>query len=170
MQERRPIAFHSQALKDQQSLKYLLEQKIGNPAQQKWITKLLGYAFIVEYKKGKENVVADALSRQVEAGEIPSQDGILCMISFPTPDWLVQLKANYAADPFIQSILKAFQSGVDGPKGFTLQNGLLLYKGRIYLGICDSLKTESCSKFLMVLIQAISRAYTGSKGTFIGLD
>ena len=38
---------------DQQSLKYILEQKIGTPAQQKWITKLLGYAFIVEYKKGK---------------------------------------------------------------------------------------------------------------------
>ena len=108
MQEGRPIAFHSQALKgrnlalstyerellalatvvhkwrsylvgrpflvktDQQSLKNLLKQKIGNPAQQKWITKLLGYAFIVEYKKGKENVVADASSRQVEAGEIPS--------------------------------------------------------------------------------------------------
>ena len=43
---------------NQQSLKYILEQKIGTPAQQKWITKLLGYAFIVEYKRGKENVVA----------------------------------------------------------------------------------------------------------------
>ena len=92
------------------------------------------------------------------------------MISFPTPDWLVQLNASYAADPFIQSILKAFQSGVDGPKGFTLQNGLLLYKGRIYLGICDSLKTESCSKFMMVLwevIQAISRATQGPKGLLL---
>ena len=71
---------------DQQSLKYILEQKIGTPAQQKWITKLLGYAFIVEYKKGKENVVADALSRQVPSDEVSSQNGVLCMISFPTPD------------------------------------------------------------------------------------
>lgn len=48
---------------DQQALKYLLEQKIGRPAQQKWISKLLGYDFSVEYKRGRENNVVDALSR-----------------------------------------------------------------------------------------------------------
>jgi hypothetical protein len=52
---------------DQQSLKHLLEQRVGTPMQQKWITKLLGYPFVVEYKKGKENVVADALSRQADS-------------------------------------------------------------------------------------------------------
>lgn len=36
---------------DQQSLKFLLEQRVGTPAYQKWITKLLGYGFVVEYKK-----------------------------------------------------------------------------------------------------------------------
>ena len=51
---------------DQQSLKYLLHQRIGTPLQQKWLSKLLGYAFVVEYKKGSENVVADALSRKGE--------------------------------------------------------------------------------------------------------
>ena len=40
---------------DQQRLKYLLEQKIGTPAQQKWFAMLLGYAFVVEYKRGKDN-------------------------------------------------------------------------------------------------------------------
>ena len=51
---------------DQQSLKYLLDQRVGTPAQQRWITKLVGYNFLVEYKKGKENVVVEALSRQGE--------------------------------------------------------------------------------------------------------
>ena len=60
---------------DHHSLKYLLEQRVGTPAQQKWISKLLGYAFIVEYKQGKENVVADALSRrQCDVAAISSSD------------------------------------------------------------------------------------------------
>ena len=49
---------------DHQSLKFLLEQRIATPAQQKLFTKLLGCAFVVEYKKGVENKVADALSRR----------------------------------------------------------------------------------------------------------
>ena len=69
---------------DQQSLKYLLEQKIGTLAQQKWFAKLLGYAFVVEYKKGNDNVVVDALSRKIETKECSlnvesgSYDGVLC--------------------------------------------------------------------------------------------
>jgi hypothetical protein len=54
---------------NQQSLKFLLEQKVGTPFQQKWIMKLLGYDFVVEYKKGVENRVVDALSRKDEWDE-----------------------------------------------------------------------------------------------------
>jgi hypothetical protein len=45
-----------------QSLKYFLEQHISSPEQQKWVTKLLGYEYEIIYKKGKDNVVAYALS------------------------------------------------------------------------------------------------------------
>ena len=57
---------------DHQSLKYLLEQKIGTLAQQKWITKLFDYAFLVEFKHGKENLIANAFSRReaVEDGVV----------------------------------------------------------------------------------------------------
>jgi len=54
---------------DHQSLKHQLEQRIGTPMQQKWVTKLLGYSFIIKYKKGRENLVADALSRQGDKEE-----------------------------------------------------------------------------------------------------
>ena len=51
---------------NQQSLKYLLHQRISTPLQHKWLSELLGYAFVVEYNKGSENVKADALSRRGE--------------------------------------------------------------------------------------------------------
>jgi hypothetical protein len=44
-----------------QSLKYFLEQCISSPEQQKWVTKLFGYDYEIIYKKGKDNVVVDAL-------------------------------------------------------------------------------------------------------------
>ena len=47
-------------------MKFLLEQRIAILAQQKWLAKLLGYALVVEYKKGVENKVADALSRRFD--------------------------------------------------------------------------------------------------------
>ncbi|GAB2270632.1 hypothetical protein Dimus_038865 [Dionaea muscipula] len=49
---------------DHESLKYLLEQKLSNCAQVKGITRLLGFQYTIQYKKGTENVVPDALSRR----------------------------------------------------------------------------------------------------------
>ena len=75
----------------------MLEQKIGTPTQQKWFAKLLGYLFVVEYKKGKDNLVADALSRKVDFDDCTALDlpkahkGVLCMVSFPSPTWLTNL-------------------------------------------------------------------------------
>ena len=70
---------------DHKSLKYLLEQKISSPEQQKWVTKVLGYDYEITYKKGKENVVADALLR------LPKQAKFLA-ISLSTSDFFEDIK------------------------------------------------------------------------------
>jgi len=54
---------------DQQSLKYLLEQRVGTPTQQKWLSKLIGYDFVVEFRAGRENLVVVVLSRQEDTTE-----------------------------------------------------------------------------------------------------
>ena len=47
-----------------QSLKYLFEQRVTITHQQKWLTKLLGLSNEIQYRKGKENVAIDTLSRE----------------------------------------------------------------------------------------------------------
>jgi hypothetical protein len=58
-----------------------LEQRLSLEEQKKWVTKMLGYDFEIIYKKGKKNVVADALSRKNEGVE-----AFLCVISIIQPD------------------------------------------------------------------------------------
>lgn len=48
---------------DQQALRFLVDQMVIQPEYQKWISKLLGYNFEVQYRPGLENKAADALSR-----------------------------------------------------------------------------------------------------------
>lgn len=67
---------------DQKSLKHLLEQRITTPDQQNWLAKLMGYHFSIQYKPiqykpGRENRAADALSR------IHEGSGLLTMVSTP---------------------------------------------------------------------------------------
>jgi hypothetical protein len=48
---------------NQQSLKYIQEQRLTEGIQHKLLVKLLGYDYKIEYKKGRENKFVDSLSR-----------------------------------------------------------------------------------------------------------
>jgi len=61
---------------DHQSLKYLSRKHRDTHVAK--MAKLLGFDFSVEYKKGKENLVVDALSRQVD-----NALAMLTALSFP---------------------------------------------------------------------------------------
>ena len=56
------INHHFVVKTDHQSLKCLLEQRLTTPTQQAWMAKLMQYDYVVQYKQGKENIAADALS------------------------------------------------------------------------------------------------------------
>lgn len=62
---------------DHQALKFLLEQQVWTIAQQCWLSKLLGYDFVIEYKQGRDNRIADAC--------LASLNSLLVKLNFPSP-------------------------------------------------------------------------------------
>lgn len=78
---------------DQQSLKHLLENKVSTPLQQKWLSKLPGYDFEIQYKKGSENHAANALSR------VEYSDQILMSISMVQSPLYDQIAHTWKTDP-----------------------------------------------------------------------
>jgi hypothetical protein len=76
---------------DHKSLKSLMTQTIQTPEQQKWLTKLLGYTYEIHYKPGKENVVADALSRVQES----PIEGECALLTFPISTFTTQLQSFF---------------------------------------------------------------------------
>lgn len=84
---------------DQQSLKYLLEQKVSTPLQHKYLTKLLGFDYCIEYRKGKENLAADALSRRED---IASGCATLTLLK---PAWVEELQNNYEGDLRVPQVM-----------------------------------------------------------------
>ena len=122
---------------DQQSLKFLLDQKVGTPTQQKWIAKLMGYIFQVEYKKGMDNQVADALSRK----EDPPQTTMF-LLSFPQLSWLDELQQSYATNPDLNKIIEGIQNGNSSFQAYSYNGNVLVYKDRVVLGQNSPLKSR----------------------------
>lgn len=99
------------------------------------MTKLLGYDFQVEYKKGRENKVTDALTRKEE----DTHEVILNVISILVANWLVDLKASYVGDDQAQELIDKAKKGEMDPVTYNWRDGVLFYQGRLYIGASNTL-------------------------------
>ena len=61
--------------------------------KQKWVTEMLGYDFEIIYKKGKKNVVVNALSKKYE-----DVDALLYAISIIQLDWIAKERHEWKND------------------------------------------------------------------------
>jgi len=109
------------------SLIHLGEQKIQEGMQHKAFLKLLGLQYKILYKKGLENKAADALSRQAEPSTVAA-------ISTSTPRWLEIIVEGYTKDDQTKQLLVELSIIRSNDKGFSLSDGLIKYKNRIWLG------------------------------------
>lgn len=107
---------------DQKSLKALTEQTIQTPEQLEWLHKFLGYDFSIEYKLGKENIPADALSRS-----------FFMALSVPYPELLHQIETAIAQDPQLTALHDQCSKRTPPTPQYQVQNGLLFWNSRLVL-------------------------------------
>jgi hypothetical protein len=89
------------------------------------------------YKNGKQNVVADALSRKDEDVE-----AFLCAISIIQPDWIVEARDEWKNDEKVWSLIQRLQQDSSASDRFTWKNDSLWYKDRLYLCKDSQLKQK----------------------------
>ncbi|WVZ74581.1 LOW QUALITY PROTEIN: hypothetical protein U9M48_022746 [Paspalum notatum var. saurae] len=112
---------------DQRSLVHLGDQRLHTPWQHKALTKLLGLQYKICCNKGIDNRDADALSRIP-----PGNHQHILAISTVQPVWCQDIIDGYHHHPATDKLLTALC--VAGSQGhFTLHQGLICYKGRIWL-------------------------------------
>ena len=114
---------HFKVEMDHDSLKYFLEKILSSEEQQKWVTKMLGYDFEIIYKKGKQNVVADALSRKDEDVE-----AFLCAISIIQPDWINEAMEEWKNDKEVWALIQKLQQDSSMSDTFSWKNDSLWYR------------------------------------------
>ncbi|KAK4840160.1 hypothetical protein QYF36_001314 [Acer negundo] len=74
-----------------------LSKKKKNSVFAKWLSKLLGFDYVITYKKGKENIVVDGLSRAIRL-----EEGSMQAITQARPAWVQELEESYLQDQLVE--------------------------------------------------------------------
>ena len=123
---------------DQKSLKYLLEQRITTPDQQKWVAKLLGYDYEIQYRPGRENTAADALSRK------PASP-IINNLFVPQVHIWEEIQEATRGDEYTIQLSRIAQ---DQPGGsYKLRDGLIFYKTRVVVPRVSEIRKKLLAEF-----------------------
>ena len=107
------------AYTDHDSLKYLKSQAELSPRQAKWLQLMAEVDVSIKHHPGKENVIADALSRP------PLHCNATVAQIAPGAALLDEMRAAYLMDPAALNIIQSIHAGEN--TAFALRDGLLLW-------------------------------------------
>jgi hypothetical protein len=121
-------------LTDHKSLVYLDTQPNLSNRQLRWNEFLSQFDLDIEYTKGKENVVADALSRRSDHEE--QKVNVIAVSYLRAVDLISVIKSTYEIDPECVKLLK------DPGREFSVKNGVIYKDNRIYVPNKTDIKTQ----------------------------
>ncbi|XP_052883551.1 uncharacterized protein LOC128292703 [Gossypium arboreum] len=106
---------------DHESLRYITGQHKLNKRHAKWVKFLESFPYVIRYKKGKDNVVADALSSRYAL--LSYLDSHLIGFSY--------IRELFFNDPDFRDKYNACEKGIDGK--FYRHDGYLFKESRLYI-------------------------------------
>jgi hypothetical protein len=108
----------------------------------------------VEYKKGRDNTAADALSRRFAS---------LNALSAITPTWILEVVNSYSADDKTQKLVQQYLiTPPEHNSDYSMQAGVLRFKGRLVLGQDKALH----QRLFVALHYSTLGGHSGIKATY----
>lgn len=116
---------------------------------QRWLKKLLGFVFEIQYKPRLENKAADALSRKGVVVE-------MFALTVPAAIQLEKIGTEVDQNQELQQIIKALQEGSKDHEDYSLVQGRLLRKGKLII--------PWGSKIIEIILQEFHNGKMGGHG------
>lgn len=140
---------------NQQSLRYIQDQKLIEGIQHKLLVKLLGYNFTIEYKQGNKNRVADALSRvKYKLHSL--------IASSARPTWISEVVDSYQSGQKCKDLITQLATNANALPNYTFQHGVLGYKNIVLIGSSTQLK----NKLMAALHNSKLGGHLGHRATY----
>ncbi|GMI67908.1 hypothetical protein HRI_000460100 [Hibiscus trionum] len=131
------IGKHFKIRTDYQSLRFLTENQVVTPTQQKWVIKMMGYDFEVCYKKGINNTIADALSRRPTVALIQT----MCVSCIST-DFFKRETESREKDDRLVEVIEELKKGSGKHSKYSWDERQLRRKGKLVVGNNSDLRSE----------------------------
>jgi hypothetical protein len=140
---------------DHKALNFLEDQELHSKLLRKAMTKLMGLQFRVVYKQGKDNVVADALSRMAHVM-------VMTLVSEVQPMWIQEVLNSYTTNNEAQELLAKLSVQSPDEMGYQLQRGLIR-KGNL---ICVGKNTALRTKIVAAMHDSVLGGHSGLHATY----
>jgi hypothetical protein len=117
------------------ALGFLTEQVLQSDLQKKAMARLMGLQYKIFYKQGKENIIADALSR---VGHFMA----LQTLTEVKPLWIQEVLNSYVTDEEAQRLLAELVLHSPNEQGFSVQLGVIKKGSQIWVAQNPALRTK----------------------------